>query len=135
MQRVTREQNWRLTRCNISSVMEFTKDAIEVLISSRLLGLASLIFCFINPQKKKSRGFRSGDRGGQRKSEFFEITRVGNLFFKNSMAMRDVCAGAPSCWKTVPLSTDSESSGKIWANMSVYRSLVTVTAFPVSESS
>ena len=123
MQRVTLEQNWRLTRCNISSVMEFTKDAIEVLISSRLLGLASLIFCFINPQKKKSRGFRSGDRGGQRKSEFFEISRFGNRFFKNSMAMHDVCAGAPSCWKTVPLSTDSESCGKIWANMSVYSNL------------
>ena len=90
----------------------------------------------MNPQKKKSRGFRSGDRGGHiMKSEFFEINRFGNRLLKNSIAMRDVCAGAPSCWKMASLSTSSESSGKIWANISVYLSLVTVTALPDSESS
>ena len=68
------------------------------------------------------------------KSDLFEINLPGNRFSSHSIAILDVCAGAPSCMKIVWLLASSESSGKVSINIVVYRSFVTVSAEPVSES-
>ena len=49
-------------------------------------------------QRKKSQGFKSGERDGQSMSPRNEIKWPGNIFFKISISHREVWAVALSCW-------------------------------------
>ena len=73
----------------------------------------------MNPQQKKSTGFRSGDWGGYKNLSSWRSNDTEIGCSRTFIATRDVCAGAPSYWKMASLSKSSEASGKIWINMSV----------------
>lgn len=52
---------------------------------------------FMRPQKKKSSGLRSGERGDQATGPPRLIHRAGYLVFKKCRTVKEKCAGALSC--------------------------------------
>ena len=68
-------------------------------------------------QIKKSRGMRSGERGGYCTGPPLPIERLGKTLFRYSLTSRAKCAGAPSCWNHRCL-TFSGTFSNISGNMS-----------------
>ena len=61
------------------------------------------------PNKKKSRGVISGDRGGHGVGQSLPVHLFGNAASTNRQTCKPQCGGAPSCWKILE---SNLSSGK-----------------------
>ena len=68
-----------------------------------LAGLAFHISSFKYLQKKKSIGFKSGNRSGQGKSDSGETNLSGKRDLSQSMEMFEVCSVGPSSWEEASL--------------------------------
>ncbi|GBN88373.1 hypothetical protein AVEN_259528-1 [Araneus ventricosus] len=55
--------------------------------------------CLMHPQRKKSNGFRSGERGGHSTQPPYPMTCCGNVSRMYCWTLDTLCRGAPSCWK------------------------------------
>ena len=54
-----------------------------------------------NPTRKKSHGVESGERGDRLIRVRRPIHRSGNCSYRNAQTVQELCAGAPSCLKTI----------------------------------
>ena len=76
--------------------------------------------CFTYPQKKKSIGIISGERGGQKIGPPRPIQQSGKDSVREFRTSGLECGGAPSCWK-IALSCRSDTWGyRNCSNMSSY---------------
>ena len=118
IQRLLLELKFWVTLCRTSSSMDAQNSRIFSLMSSMVNELDFQISFSMYPQKKKSSGFRSGDRGGQGKPDLEEINLSGKRSLNQSIESFAVCGVAPSCWKNVSEQISGESSGKKCSSIS-----------------
>lgn len=104
------------------SFMEFIVDKIICLgmlsmelltrcfISSRLAGSVLKTSFLTYPQRKKSKGDKSGDLGGHGVVPPRPIHWLGKDSSTNLRASEEKCGGAPSCWNHIFFSAASGNS-------------------------
>lgn len=74
-------------------------NAVTILLFSSFRSPTGALYTrsFTVPHSEKSRGVRSGERGGQRIGPFAPI-QVSNIWSIYSVMRAVLCGGAPSCW-------------------------------------
>ncbi|GBO02620.1 hypothetical protein AVEN_71588-1 [Araneus ventricosus] len=69
--------------------------------------------CLMYPHRKKSNGFRSGERGGHSTQAPYPMTCCWNVSRMYCWAFDTLCGGAPLCWnRTFRRSLNGKSSRK-----------------------
>lgn len=66
--------------------------------SSTLAGCVVYTCCLRWPHRKKSKGVRSGERGGHSRGPWRPIQWFPNFLYNSFLVALAVCAGWPSCW-------------------------------------
>ncbi|GBM97427.1 hypothetical protein AVEN_22181-1 [Araneus ventricosus] len=69
--------------------------------------------CLMYPHRKKSNGFRSGERGGYSTQPPYPMTCCWNVYRMHCWTLDTLCGEAPSCWNhTFRRSLNGKSSRK-----------------------
>ena len=95
-------RRWRtlfVTFRQISEVIFLHSEMMRSRNSSNVLDFCLNTWFFKWPQRKKSRGVRSGDRAGHSIGPLQPSHRSGNLLSSHCLTINTYCRGAPSCWK------------------------------------
>src|SRR5712692_2957493 len=90
---------FRITDLTMSGLSACISFVMLTLSASIVVGLFAYTLSFRYPHRKKSRGVRSHERGGQLTGPLREITRSANFVSSRSSVSFAVWLVAPSCWK------------------------------------
>lgn len=128
MHRWRRYKRSKWTFFSISGVIEAKASLIRARSSSRSFGCTWYTKMLIIAPQKKSRGLRSGHRGGHAKIDPLSI-QLGKFSSNQCLTNNEKWGGAPSCWNytsegIIPIL--SSSGIRKSPNISKYDSPVTV---------